>query len=209
MSRSCDQGNVVEDDLSFVWGEILQRLLKKEYSWDRLIHGDRELLAQHIAFFYHKSLQAVELSPAVCETIVECHAKGIQQGVFANSQQFSIPHLLWLIQQQSGESPSAGLFDSGLSVLSSSLGLRKESQKFYKTAQNQLIDRGIEPEQVMYVSPRVRGDLELAKQMGWKTVLWAVDSISLKAVPSDLKNPELKPDRLVNSPNQILSLLFS
>ena len=69
------------------------------------------------------------------------------------------------------------------------------------------MERGIEPEEVLYVSSRLRGDLELAKQQGWKTVLWAVDSTSLKAVPSDLKRAELKPDRLVNAPDQILNLL--
>jgi len=209
MQRSCEPGNVIEDDLGAVWGEILRRLLKKEYSWDRLVHGDRDLLSQHIAFFYHQSLQAVELSEAICQMLLQSHEQGICHGLFANTQQFSIPHFLWLMQGRQSEPLPTGFLDSGLSVLSSSLGLRKESQKFYKTAQNQFIDRGIEPEQVMYVSPRLRGDLEQAKQMGWKTVLWAVDSISLKAVATDVKRPELKPDRLVTSPEQILNLLFS
>jgi len=207
MQQSCEPGNEVDVELSTVWGEILRRLLKKEYSWDHLVHGDRELLSQHIAFFYHHSLQAVELTGAVCKVFLQSHAEGIRHGLFADTQQFSIPHLLWLMQQQNGEPLPKGLLDSGLSVLSSTLGVRKGSQKFYKTAQNQFAGHGIEPEQVLYISPRLRGDLDGAKQIGWKTALWAADSISLQAVASDLKQPELKPDRLINSPEQILTVL--
>ena len=91
--------------------------------------------------------------------------------------------------------------------MSHNLGLRKSSQTFYKTVQKHLSEQRIQPHQVLSVSTRLEGDLELAKQRGWKTALLANDRLSLRARSSQLKEEHLKPDRLLTSLRQVIDLI--
>ncbi|MBD3674878.1 MAG: hypothetical protein HUJ26_15280 [Planctomycetaceae bacterium] len=207
MTQSCAKGDLPQIGLHQIWSKILERLLKKDYGWDRSIHGDRDRLAQHIGFFYHLSLQGVEIIPEVLKTLDALHRTGVRQAIFGETERFSIPHFCWTAQRQTGKPFSPEVLDSSLCVLSHSLGLRKSSQTFYKTAEKQFSKRGIRPDQVFVVSTRLKGDLEFAKQRGWKTALLAFDRLSLRATSADLKRERLKPDRLVTSHSQILELL--
>lgn len=207
MTKSCPVGDIPLIRLSEIWSRILDRLLRKEFSWDRDIHGDQERLAQHIGFFYHLSLQGVEVSAEVCETLLTLRNRGVRQAVIGETEEFSLPHFLWLFRNRTGREVPAGLFDSSLSVMSHNLGLRKSSQTFYKTAEKELLEQNIKPHQVLSVSTRLEGDLELAKQRGWKTALLANDRLSLGASSSQLKEYRLKPDRLLTSFRQVIDLL--
>ncbi len=207
MTRSCSSGDTPLVCLSEIWSRILDRLMKKDFSWDRTIHGDQERLAQHIGFFYHLSLQGVEASPEICETLLTLNNRGLRQAVLGDAEEFSLPHFLWLLREKTGGEVPVGLFDSALTLMSHNLGLRKSSQTFYKTVEKQLSEQRIQPHQVLSVSTRLEGDLELAKQRGWKTALLANDRLSLRASSSQLKEEHLKPDRLLTSLRQVIDLI--
>lgn len=209
MTKRCDIGDFPKIGLNEIWLKVLERLMKKDYTWDSTIHGDRERLAEHVGFFYHLSLQGVEVPPEVVETLVELHQLGVKQAFFGETEGFTLPHFLWLTQRKLGKSLPAGLLDPSLSVMSHTLGLRKSSQTFYKTAKDKLSEQQIQPHQVLVVSTRLEGDLELAKQHGWKTALLAFDKLSLQATPAELKQKKLKPDRLITSHRQVCELLNS
>lgn len=193
--------------LADIWSRILDRLLQKEFLWDKAIHGDRERLAQHIGFFYHLSLQGVEVISEICETLITLKSQGVIQGILGETEEFSLPHFLWMVQDKTGNEVPAGLFDSSLSVMAHNLGLRKSSQTFYKTAEKKLSEQKILPHQVLSVSTRLEGDLEFARRRGWKTALLANDRLSLSATSGQLKEERLKPDRLLTSFRQVIDLL--
>lgn len=209
MTKSCAVGDSPRIGLHEIWRKILERLVKKDYEWDTVVHGDRERLAQHVGFFYHLSLQGVEVLPEVLKTLRSIHQIGLRQAIFGETESFSLPHFSWLAQRELGTGFPPNLFDPSLSVLSHTLGLRKSSQTFYKTAEKQLSGQRIKPHQVLIVSTRLEGDLEFAKRRGWKTALLAFDRLSLKATPADLKLERLKPDRLITSHQQVRELLAS
>jgi FMN phosphatase YigB (HAD superfamily) len=207
MTTSCATGDSPMISLADIWSRILDRLLQKEFLWDKAIHGDRERLAQHIGFFYHLSLQGVEVNSEICETLITLKSQGVIQGILGETEEFSLPHFLWMVQDKTGNEVPAGLFDSSLSVMAHNLGLRKSSQTFYKTAEKKLSEQKILPHQVLSVSTRLEGDLEFARRRGWKTALLANDRLSLSATSGQLKEERLKPDRLLTSFRQVIDLL--
>ena len=68
-------------------------------------------------------------------------------------------------------------------------------------------EMGIAPGEVLHVGNRLRDDLALAKQAGMKTALYAGDKSSLEATKQELKDPHIKPDRLLTDLRQIRQVL--
>jgi FMN phosphatase YigB (HAD superfamily) len=70
-----------------------------------------------------------------------------------------------------------------------------------------LAKKGVGPEEVLYVGTRLQGDLAIAKQLGMRTALYTADRGMLRVDPADMKNPDVKPDRLLTDLNQIRDVL--
>ena len=66
---------------------------------------------------------------------------------------------------------------------------------------------GLEPENILYISSHVRGDLAIAKSIGIRTALYAAEKIALRADPEDLRDPAMKPDRLITDLAQVRDLI--
>jgi len=60
---------------------------------------------------------------------------------------------------------------------------------------------------VLHVGSRLRNDLAVAKRLGMKTALYAGDSSSFEASKDDIRDPELRPDRLLTELTQVLTVL--
>merc|ERR1711964_512900 len=95
------------------------------------------------------------------------------------------------------------LFEAGCVTLSFQVGVRKPSQSLYKMALQGFAELGIAPGEVLHVSSRLQDDLAAAKRVGMKTALYAGDKNSLEATKPELKDPKIKPDRLLTSLEQI------
>ena len=66
---------------------------------------------------------------------------------------------------------------------------------------------GLEPENILYISSRVRDDLAIAKSIGMRTALYAAEKLSLQADSADMKDHTLKPDRLLTDLVQVRDLI--
>jgi FMN phosphatase YigB (HAD superfamily) len=86
-------------------------------------------------------------------------------------------------------------------------GIRKPSRAFYERAVQKFAEHGIAPDAVLYVGCRLRDDLAVAKSIGMRTALYAADKISMRATKEDMKNPELRPDRLLTDLAQVREIL--
>ncbi|MFN0199570.1 MAG: HAD family hydrolase [Planctomycetaceae bacterium] len=190
-----------------IWSKIISRLEQKEYEYDVSFYGDRDELAEKVAYFFHANLQGVAAYPEGLSTLSKIASAGYRQGLLADVQSFSLPQMLRVM---AGGGKLVGLEDlmtSGCLTLSLARGVRKPSPTLYESSIEQFKKLGITPSSILYISNRLHDDLAVAKRYGMRTVLFAGDQNSLCAKRVDLKNPDLKPDRLITELSQVLQIL--
>lgn len=66
---------------------------------------------------------------------------------------------------------------------------------------------GIEPHEVLHVSHRLQDDLSVARQTGFRTALLAADAVCCQVSAADVRQAEVKPDRLLTKLSQVRHLL--
>ncbi len=214
MASSGHKGDPVEVNSTKLWLKLLGMLDKKDYQYDTALYGDLEELAGKVAYFFHSSLQGVEAAPQALATLVTLSSSGIRQGLFADAQPFTLTQLIRALREQGSVPAPDDLFDSSLHTFSYLEGLRKPSRTLFLRAMDRFNKLGahsnkvgLEPSQVLYVSTRVRDDLAVAKSLGMRTALYAAEKLSLKATSEDMKDPDMKPDRLVTDLAQVRDLV--
>ena len=132
---------------------------------------------------------------------------GLWQGLLADGQSFTLTQLLRAFQATTKLPPLGRLFTAGCVVLSYDVGVKKPSRTLFTTAAETFAEREIEPNEVLYVSNRWPDDLTVAKQVGFRTALFAGDKNSVQAPAEELLTSELRPDRLLTELTQIRNLL--
>lgn len=201
------KGDYPEVDSAKLWSRIIERLQQKEYSWDQGQLGDADHLAAKVAYFFHASLQGVQANPGARDTLEHLTMSGIRQGLLADGQIFTLPQLLYHLKSQGSFAGTGSLLSPDLVIFSYQQKLRKPSLSLYEAAKHALRHVGIEPEQVLYVTHRLKDDLAAAKRIGFRTALFAADKNSCIVSAADVRDPEYKPDRLLSEISQVRSIL--
>jgi FMN phosphatase YigB (HAD superfamily) len=207
LAGSGRKGDLTEIDAAKLWRRVLDKLNLEELKYDEALYGDLDELAEKMAYFFHASLQGTEAAPGALETLLALSDAGIATGLVADGQAFTEVQLLRALREQGTLPPAGRLWRSDLVVLSSQEGVRKPSKSLYLRAIERFLAVGIEPPEVLYVGARLREDLTIAKSMGFRTVLFAGDKLSLRATLSDLRDPAVKPDRMMTELKQIREIL--
>ena len=201
------KGDFPEVDSSGIWRKLLQRLQQKEYTYDEEFYGDLNELSDKMAYFFHANLQGVEAVPHALPALRAVVQSGVHQGLLADAQSFTMMQLLRALKRQ-GTLPSlADLFSVDCMTLSFQEGVRKPSVSLYRDCVERFKELGIAAERVLHIGSRVRDDLIFAKRAGMRTALYAGDQTSLQATKADMKNSNLKPDRLLTDLTQIRDVL--
>jgi len=207
MLGSGRKGDLTEIDAAQLWRKILDKLAQNDYRHEVSLYGDLDELAAKVAYFFHSSLQGSEVTPGALETLTAIADAGFVQGIVADAQCFSMMQLLRGLEAQGTLPPVTQLFPTDAVTLSYQEGIRKPSKSLYVTAAERFGELGAEPGQVLYVSARLREDLAVAKSVGFRTVLYAGDKVSLRAASADLKDPAVKPDRMITELKQIRQII--
>ena len=205
--RGGPRGSVTEVDAVEIWDRLIAQLEQKDYAWDIPQYGDRDQYCEKIAYFFHSSLQGVGPYKDALAILKHVKKKQMHQGLLADAQSFSLVQLLRCLVTQGKLVPLNQLLDMDLLTLSYREGIRKPSSQLFDAAVRRCQSCGLEPDQVLYVSSRLRGDLELARGFGFKTVLFAGDKSSLEASQTLLKDPKTRPDRLVTELRQVSRII--
>jgi FMN phosphatase YigB (HAD superfamily) len=200
------KGDFPEVDSSEVWWTLIGRLVKNEYSWDESMYGDIDDLSLKVAYFFHMRLQGVELAEHAVDALNAVDSASVAQALLADAQPFSLVQMLRAFRQV-GTLPPATLFGADSMTLSCRLGVCKPSKSLYLHALQQFQQLGISPQEVLHVGNRLRDDLAEAKRHGMRTALYAGDADSLQASKDDIRNPDIRPDRLMTDLNQIGQIL--
>lgn len=207
LAGSGRKGETAEINSAYLWRKLIERLGKKEYAYDEDFYGDLDEYAEKVAYFFQSCLQGVGAAPHALSALEEVAYAGISQGIVGDAQPFSLVQLQRCLRQQGPVPPLAGLFAGGCLSLSFLVGYRQPSHALFEQCIEQFAARGVAPEQILHVSSRLNDDLALAKAMGLRTALYAGDKNSLQATSADLKNPALRPDRILTELPQVRQIL--
>lgn len=190
-----------------IWRAIIDRLLEHEYSWNQDIASNADDLALKVAYFFHAMLQGVQPAPRASDVLTRLQQTHIRQGLLADAQQFTLAQLLNALGGADTLPGAAEVFSPTLLIESCRYGIRKPSETLFARAVHQAGKLDLEPEQVLYVSHRIEGDIAVANEFGLHTALYAGDKNSCQATPEQLKDPDTRPDRMITSLKQVVSLV--
>lgn len=207
LTAPAKKGDVGQVDVRRLWRKLISRLEQKEYRYDVDFYGDGEDYAEKVAYFFHSCLQGVAAMDKAAVVVKAVADAGFAQGLLADGQSFTLTQLLRAFQATT-KLPSLGqLFSAGCVVLSYAVGVRKPSRSLFAAAADAFARHNIQPAEVLYVSNRWPEDLTVAKQLGFRTALFAGDKNSVQASADELLTSELRPDRLLTELTQIRNLL--
>ena len=160
-----------------------------------------------IAYFFHTCLQATACYAGTVEGLRAVSEAGLEQGLLADGQCFTVGQLQRCLKQQDSEFEIDPFFPPGLRVISADKRVRKPSDTLFKAALQALGEKGVKPSEVLHVGSNLARDLAPAKKHGFRTALFAGDKGSLSATPEQLKDPAYRPDVLLTELPQVLEVI--
>lgn len=141
--------------------------------------------------------------PDAEQTLHRLRRGGYLLGVVSNAQ-FYIP---FVFQALFGRQADELGFDPRLTFYSFVYGEAKPSQKLFQLARQELAHRQIAPEQTMHVGNDMLHDIWPARQLGFRTVLFAGDQRSLRLRADDPRLDGFQPDAVITRLGQLADWL--
>ncbi|QDV15738.1 hypothetical protein Pan153_03560 [Gimesia panareensis] len=201
------KGEKPEINSAAIWKQLIERLLKNEYTFDESFYGSLEDFSLKVAYFFHSSLQGISPMPAALETLCQLSQRGKKLALFADAQPFTLVQLLRGLSSQGTLPPLSELFTQECFCFSYREEVRKPSASLYEKLLSRFKQLEISPEEILHVGSRIHDDLAVARQLGMKTALFAGDSLSMQASKEEVRNPDSKPDRLITDLSQLAEIL--
>lgn len=201
------KGDTPEIDSAKIWGKIIERLLDREYAYDKSLYGNADELAEKVAHFYHANQQGVIASPGAAHALELVQQQGRRQGLLANGQCFTTAQLQHALRKQRSDLYLKGLLHAEYIHLSTQYGLRIPSLTMLAKMERSLHQLGVTSESVLVVSCRLKEHLAIAKGYGFRTALYAYDANACTVEAADLKDAATRPDRLLTELTQISDVL--
>ncbi len=207
LAASPRPGEAPEIDSAHIWKVLIERLGKKEFSWDEAFFGDIDELSEKVAWFFHASLQGVVAAPNALGALKHVRRAGLKQGLIADGQCFTLVQLARALHVQGSVPSFSKLFSREGVCLSFQFGVRQPAATLFETWLERMARRRISADEVLYVAPRLKENLRPARRLGMRTALYAGDAASLEATSAELKDPELRPDRILTDLRQIRQIV--
>ena len=207
ISGNVPKGEKPEINAFEIWKHLIVRLQKNEYTFDESFYGNLDDFSLKVAYFFHASLQGIEAMPNALETLCQINSLGKKVALFADVQPFTLVQVLRGLGSQGTLPPLSELFTQECFCVSYREGVRKPSASLYARLINRFEQLGISPEEILHVGSGIQNDLAAAKYFGMKTALFAGDSLSMQASKEEVRNPDIKPDRLITNLSQLTEIL--
>ena len=203
-----------EIDAAGVWQVLIERLGKKEFSWDESFYGEIEEFSEKVAWFFHRALQGAAAAPQAVTALKHVKKAGCAQGLIGDGQCFTLVQLTRALAKQEQGEPGvlapgsvANVFNRNSAFLSCDYGVRQPAASLFEACLARLAKAGIAPEEILHIAPRLKEELAPAKKLGMRTALYAGDAASLAATAAKVKDPELRPDRILTDLAQVRQII--
>ncbi|MDA1017932.1 MAG: HAD hydrolase-like protein [Planctomycetota bacterium] len=207
MQGTKHKGETPEINLAAVWEKLLRRLELKEFEYDQDFYGDFTALGQKVAYFYHRCLQGSEAMPHAGDVMALISKSGIDQALLSDAQAFTLDQTLRALQATTKLPPVGDLLTLNCCALSFQEGIRKPSRSLFVSCVERFQRRGVSPNEILHVGSKMKDDLAIAKQTGMRTALFVGDKLSFQATMDEVRDEQIKPDRLMNDLSQLKRIL--
>lgn len=207
MQSTRRKGDAREVNSSRIWAKLIDRLRRNEYEYDASFYGNWDDLAGKVAYFFHASLQGVAPVESALDTLRHLASQGVRIGLLDDGQAFTLAQLTHALARQGSFMSVAEFIAPDCVSLSYELEVRKPSPTLFAEGFAALLRHGGEASNILHVSHRLQDDIAVARQFGVRTALLAADAGSCQVTGEDLKDPEMRPDRLLTDLRQIGQIL--
>lgn len=131
---------------------------------------------EHLALEHEQHSNPATAMPGAAETLRGLAERGVILGLISNAQFYTVP----VLESCLGTSlPDLGI-DPALCFFSYQERRAKPDPYLFELARHRLLERGILPQDTLYLGNDVRNDIDPAKAIGFKTALFAGDESSLR-----------------------------
>lgn len=192
-SLEMKEGRTAEVDFRNVWAQVLQKELS-------LGKGKHLQQIELFALLYAVTTHLTWPQPGLLDTIKVLAAKNIPMGVISNSQFYTpIAVNYFLDCEITFSSYVIPYFLKELTFYSFQHGYMKPDDYFFLETKEQLNDKGIAPNETLYVGNDYRNDVDSANRNGFRSVLYAGDQTTCR-----VNHPTAVPDFIVKDLRHIL-----
>jgi len=129
-----------------------------------------------LAIAHEQAINPVSAMPGAAETLRELSSRSLLLGLVSNAQFYTIP----AVETSLGNSITNLGIDPDLCIFSYQERRAKPDVHLFDLARDQLLERGINPEEALYIGNDVRNDIDPARATGFRTALFAGDENSLR-----------------------------
>lgn len=188
-----------EVDIVAVWETTLGKL-------ERLKQIDGDVAGvdpRRLALEYEMRVNPVWPMPGAKETLSKLKAARLTLGIISNAQFFT-PLLFPALLQRSIEDTG---FDPALCVYSYIHGQAKPGTFLFEQARRSLASRDVAPGEILYIGNDMLNDVSPAREIGFRTALFAGDKRSLRMRADDRRVAGARPDLVVTELGQLAGAL--
>jgi putative hydrolase of the HAD superfamily len=185
-----------EVDIMTVWTRVLAELGKRGLI---LAEAESSIDVRRLAVEYESRANPVWPMPGLEDCLASIRHAGLTMGIVSNAQFYTrelFPALLGKESEQLG-------FDPKLEFYSYQYGWGKPGSHLYELAAEELHRRQIEPENAIFVGNDMLNDILPAKQVGFRTALFAGDGRSLRLREGDCRTSKTTPDLILSDLGQL------
>jgi putative hydrolase of the HAD superfamily len=189
-----------EVDIESVWRTALSQLAQ-EAGW-----SPKDVAAvdiRRLAIEYETRTNPCWPMPGLANCLADLRRRGLRLGIVSNAQFYTrelFPALLDQTLEELG-------FDPSLQYFSYEFGQAKPDAFLYRQAAEQLAQSEVSPREVIYIGNDMLNDIVPASQVGFRTVLFAGDSRSLRWRADDPRIGSIKPDAIMTNLSQLTECL--
>jgi putative hydrolase of the HAD superfamily len=170
-------------------------------AWRQVLGMDDIPWVKNFALEYELIVNPVYPMPGLEDLLQACKNQDLPIGIISNAQFYTVHVLEWFL---GGPLERRG-FDRRLLFFSWREGHAKPSTVMFSRAKTVISGMGNPVASVLYVGNDMRNDILPAKEVGFKTALFAGDRRSLRLRESDDRCKDLSPDLIVTDLRQLIA----
>jgi len=185
-----------EIDIREVWTRALDELVRRG-GLDR--SSREEVDIARLAVEYEVRANPVWPMPGAAECLAKLREHRLLLGIISNAQFYTLD----AVEALFGFRPEPLGFDPALQFYSYQHGWGKPSRRLFEMAAGELAERSIAPRQAIYVGNDMLHDVLAARDVGFRTALFAGDARSLRLRSDDPRVNDISPDVVLTELGQL------
>lgn len=185
-----------EVEITQIWERTVQALARR----GKLAGSFAKLDPRRLSVEYEARSNPTWTMPGAVETLAALRDQGLLIGIVSNAQFFTLE----LTELLLGGSRRALGIDPELEFYSYRFGEGKPSERMYEAARRRLNQRGVAPEETLYIGNDLLNDVRPANRVGFRSALFAGDRRSLRRRVDDPRVDGVVADVVLTRLNQTL-----